>query len=59
MFFPAVSAAKALICSVFFGTGEPVPFQEEWLFGGLRFTAGVLLRGHKGDAIKTPPRRGC
>ena len=32
MFVPAVSAAKALIGGVLFGTGEPVPFPEEWLF---------------------------
>jgi hypothetical protein len=29
------SGAKALIYGLFYGTGEPVPFQEERLFGWL------------------------
>jgi len=45
---PAVLSAsthtrsKALICGELFGPGEPVPFQVEQLFGGLRLTAGVF-----------------
>ena len=41
MFVPAVSAAKALIYGLLNGTGEPVPFQVKWLFGGLPLTAEV------------------
>jgi hypothetical protein len=42
MFVPAVSAAKALVCGLLFGTGEPMPLQEERFFGGLRLTAEVF-----------------
>ena len=43
MFIPAVFAAKALICGLLFGMGEPVPFREEQLFWDCGWKAEVFI----------------